>query len=153
MEFRLESASFGEGEAIPRRHTCQGKDVSPHLAWSGAPAAVKEYALLCDDPDAPGGSFVHWIVYNIPASTNSLPEGFSRDAEHPSGIRQGLNGWGRPGWGGPCPPSGTHRYVFTLYALDRPLGLPIGLAKDAFLRALSGRVLAEARLTGTYRKA
>src|SRR5690349_12038348 len=122
----LSSDSFANGSAIPTRHTCEGEDVSPPLAWSGAPAAAKSFVLTVDDPDAPDpqaprGTWVHWVLYDLPATVHALPAAAGR-AALPAGTREGLNDWKAPGWRGPCPPIGRHRYVFTLSALDAVLG-------------------------------
>jgi Raf kinase inhibitor-like YbhB/YbcL family protein len=145
-DFRLTSSDFSEGDAIPRRHTCDGEDVSPVLEWSGAPDEAQALVLIVDDPDARG--FVHWIVYDMtPTQSGGLPEGFS---ESPDAPAQGTNDFRRTGYGGPCPPSGTHRYDFTLYALSEPTGLSGSPRADEVRAALSGRIIAEARLSGTY---
>ena len=143
----LRSPSFGEGEPIPIRHACDGADVSPALSWHDAPAGTVAFALVVDDPDARG--WVHWVVFDIPGGdSGSLPEGL-RPTDRPA---QGRNTFGRAGWGGPCPPSGTHHYVFTLYALSAPLGLT-GVPTAADVRtAAAGVTLARASLTGTYRR-
>jgi Raf kinase inhibitor-like YbhB/YbcL family protein len=138
---KLESSAFREGGLIPAKHTCDGGDVSPPLAWSGAPPGTASYALIVDDPDAPAGTWDHWLLWNLQGT--SLAEGA------PDGVA-GSNSWGQPGWRGPCPPSGTHRYVFRLLALDTSLDLPPGARKNALLAAATGHVLAEARLTGRY---
>ncbi len=144
--FTLTSPAFAEGGSIPRRNACDGQDLSPPLAWSGAPAETTAFALVVDDPDARG--FVHWVVPAIAVDSTGLPEGVPA-AGPPA---QGRNDFGRRGWGGPCPPSGTHRYVFSLYALAQVPSLPT-LPTAADLRAaIAGQVLAEARLTGTYRR-
>lgn len=147
MAFTLTSPDFTDGGAMPRRLSCDGGDVSPALEWSGAPGGAASLVLVVDDPDARG--FVHWVLFDLTASaTGGLPEGFSRSPDAPA---QGTNGFGRVGYGGPCPPSGTHRYVFTLYALDVPtLGLSGAPRADAVRAALEGHVLATATLTGTY---
>jgi Raf kinase inhibitor-like YbhB/YbcL family protein len=144
--FQLESPDVDEGGTIPRKFTCDGEDVSPALEWAGAPDRTAALALIVDDPDARG--FVHWIVLDMSGSASGgLPEGVSPSPDAP---RQGRNDFGRIGYGGPCPPSGTHRYVFTLYALDAPLSLP-GTPGVADVRAaIEGHVLAEARLTARY---
>jgi Raf kinase inhibitor-like YbhB/YbcL family protein len=147
VPFRLSSSAFPAGEAIPRRYSCDGPDVSPPLAWSGAPAGTAAFVLVVDDPDANG--FVHWIVADLPAATTSLAEGASG---HLSPAVEGRNGFGRIGYGGPCPPSGTHRYVFVLYALDRTLALGGAPRADAVRSAMKGHILAEAKLTATYRR-
>lgn len=145
----LESAAFGHGDLIPRRFTCDGADVSPPLAWGDAPADAAAFALVVDDPDAPAGTWVHWVLFNVPASETGLAEGASA-AELPHGAVQGTNSWGRRGYGGPCPPSGTHRYVFTLYALDGPLDLDGDATAEDVTEAMRGRVLAESLLMGRF---
>ena len=152
----LRSNAFVDGAPIPARHTCEGADVSPPLAWTGVPAGAKSLALVVDDPDAPDPAhpkttWVHWVLYNIPASATGLPEGVARTAL-PAGTVEGTNDWRRTGWGGPCPPIGRHRYFFKLYALDTELGERGHLTKAELLRALDGHVLAEAVLIGTYQK-
>ena len=152
MSFEIHSPAFEQGGSIPARYTCDGDDVSPPLAWSGAPAGTKSLALIVDDPDAPDPAaprmvWVHWVLYNLPADSQGLPEGVSA---LPPGTREGLNDWKRTGWGGPCPPVGRHRYFFKLYALDKvlpDLGHP---TKSELLRAMEGHVLGEAVLMGTY---
>ena len=144
--FSLSSTAFADGAAIPRRYTCQGEDPSPPLAWSGAPAGTAAFALIVDDPDASG--WIHWLTWDLPGTTVSLAEGASGSLE----AREGPTSWGTVGWRGPCPPSGTHRYVFRLLALSAPLGLPPGAEVTAVRRAAAGVTLAEATLTGTYRK-
>lgn len=154
--FKLTSAAFAAQGPIPARYTCEGGDTSPVLAWTGAPAGTKSYALIVDDPDAPDPAapqttWVHWVVYDIPAATSGLAEGAARHM--PAGSRDGMNDWHRPGYGGPCPPIGRHRYFHKLYALD--VVLPdLGAPDKAKLEsAMQGHVLAEAELIGTYQKA
>ena len=148
---KLKSASFEEGVAIPVRHTCDGADVSPPLEWSGAPPAVKTFALICDDPDAPAKTWVHWVLFNLPAATARLNENVPKAELLDDGARQGTTDFGRVGYGGPCPPPGKpHRYFFRLYALDRSLDLKPGTTKAEVERAIKGHVLAEAQLMGTY---
>lgn len=144
MTLTLTSPAFADGAALPARHTCDGEDISPPLAWSGAPDGTVAYALIVDDPDARG--FVHWSLAAIPADRTSLAEGQAGD-----GI-EGRNDFGRSGWGGPCPPSGSHRYVFELFALAEPLDLESGFDADALRAAMEGRVIGSGRLTGTYRR-
>jgi len=153
------SGAFKPGERIPQRHAYpeEGKNVSPALSWSGVPPATMELALLCDDPDAPTPQpWVHWVIYRIPASAAGLPEGIadSREVRNPVGALQGMNSWKRIGWGGPLPPAGhgIHHYHFKLYALDAPLALPAGATKDELLRAMTGHVLAEGELIGTFQR-
>ena len=152
VRMRLTSSAFEEGGAIPARHTCRGEDISPPLAWDGVPAAAKSLALICDDPDAPMGTWVHWVVFDIPHETRAFREGVPKTDKLEGGARQGMTDFGAVGYGGPCPPSGTHRYFFTLYALDAKLDLAGTVTKERLLAAMKGRVLAEARLVGTFKK-
>jgi len=152
MPLTLSSPAFQPGQSIPRKHTCQGTDTSPALQWSEPPPGTQSLALIMDDPDAPAGTWVHWGVYNIPATARRLDEGVPAQADLPDGSRQGKNSWPRLGYSGPCPPSGTHRYFFKLYALDRTLDLSAGATKDQLLKAMQGHILAQAELMGTYRK-
>jgi hypothetical protein len=147
---KLTSPAFPEGGAIPKQYTCDGKDISPPLAWSDVPAGTKSFALICDDPDAPAGVWVHWVAYDLPASSTGLPEAVPAREEIPGGGRQGRNDFRKIGYNGPCPPSGTHRYVFTVSALDGTLELSAGATKGELVAALNGHVLAEGRLTGNY---
>ncbi len=151
MAFTMTSTAFAPGAAIPARYTCKGDDLSPPLAWTAPPAATQSLALISDDPDAPGGNWDHWILYNIPAATRALPEGYARKnapATLPDGALHGKNGWGRRDYGGPCPPSGTHRYFFKLYALDVSLALEAGATKKQLLAAMEGHILAQTELMG-----
>jgi hypothetical protein len=152
MALEITSSAFQAGAAIPTRYTCDGEDISPPLAWSGVPAASQSLALLVEDPDAPGGNWVHWIVFNLPAETTQLPENVPAGqniALLPGGA-QGQNSYRNLGYGGPCPPSGTHRYFFRLYALDAVLELQPGVTRAQLQRAMQGHVLAEGELMGTY---
>jgi Raf kinase inhibitor-like YbhB/YbcL family protein len=151
----LESPAFADGGAIPKTYTCDGGDVSPPLKWSGVPEAAKSLALVVEDPDAPRGTWTHWVLFDIPADVGELPQGVPTEGRvelGPGGkaARQGKNDFGKTGYGGPCPPSGTHRYVFRIYALGTELGLGPGTTRDQLLRAVKGHVLAEGRLTGRY---
>jgi Raf kinase inhibitor-like YbhB/YbcL family protein len=150
MPLEIKSPAFSENEMIPSQYTCDGKNVSPPLSWSGVPADAKSLALICDDPDAPAGVWVHWVVYDLPVSSKGLPEAVPPRDEISGGGRQGKNDFRKTGWGGPCPPGGTHRYVFMLSALDRAVGLPAGATKAQLLSAMRGHVLAEDKLTGKY---
>jgi Raf kinase inhibitor-like YbhB/YbcL family protein len=147
MPMTLTSTAFAEGGSIPREHTCDGADISPPLAWPGVPGGTAALALIVDDPDA--GGFIHWVAYDIDASTSGLDAGASTAAGAPP---QGRNSFGRVGYGGPCPPSGTHHYVFRLLALDAPVSSGGTPSAADVLAAASGHILAEARLTGTYRR-
>jgi len=154
--FSLASDAFAPGAAIPRQHTCEGQDLSPPLAWAGAPAGTRSFALIVDDPDAPDPkaptmTWVHWVLYNIPPEVAALPPGAARGGL-PAGTREGTNDWRRTGYGGPCPPIGRHRYFHKLYALDTvlpDLGEP---TKPRLEEAMEGHVLAWAELVGTYQK-
>ena len=155
VTFSLESEAFASEAAIPSRYTCDGEDVSPGLSWSDAPANTEAFAMILDDPDAPGGTFTHWLLYNVPPSLSSLPEGVPNDAAPPvaagQAAHQGLNDFGTLGYGGPCPPPGAaHRYNFTLYALDETVDLAPGASKQRLLEAMQGHILGEGRLIGTY---
>jgi Raf kinase inhibitor-like YbhB/YbcL family protein len=154
--FIVTSTAFADNGAIPKQYTCEGADISPPLQWSNAPQGTKSFALILDDPDAPDPkapkmTWVHWVVQNIPASAQSLPEGAAQHGM-PTGAMQGLNDWKRTGYGGPCPPVGRHRYVHKLYALDTVLSGPEHPTKEQLLQALQGHILAQTQLIGTYQK-
>ena len=148
----LTSSAFVQGEPIPAKHTCSGEDTSPPLAWGEPPAGTQSFALIMDDPDAPGGTWVHWVFFNIPVNIRSLPEAFPSGDTFPDGSLGGNNNWGRTGYGGPCPPSGTHRYFFKLYALDEMLAINAGASKGELEKAMVGHILAYAELMGTFSK-
>ncbi len=148
----LISPAFEDGQMIPSKYTCDGADVSPPLEWSDVPANAKSLALVADDPDAPMGTWVHWVMYNIPPDTTSIKEHVPAENALSDGTKQGINDFGKIGYGGPCPPSGTHRYFFKLYALDTDLDLPYGTHKSDLLQAMTGHILAEGRLMGTYQR-
>jgi len=150
MTMELTSTAFAQGEPIPRKYTCDGEDISPPLRWSDPPQGTQSFALIADDPDAPMGTWVHWVLYNLPAEARTLPEGIPAQAELPGGGQHGQNSWRRLDYGGPCPPSGTHRYFFKLYALDTALDLDPGASKEQLLKAMEGHILAHAELMGTY---
>ena len=150
---QLTSSAFQQGSSIPVQHTCDDANVSPPLAWTGVPPAAKTLALLADDPDAPMGTWVHWVLYDLPLSANALPEDIARTQFAVAGAKQGLNDFGHLGYGGPCPPAGKpHRYFFKLYALDCELPLGPGATKAQVEKAMSGHVLAQAELMGTYQR-
>ena len=150
MAFELTSTAFVQGKPIPRKYTCDGQDISPPLSWGDPPAGTRSLALIADDPDAPAGTWVHWVLYNLPAASRGLPEAVPADAELADGSQHGRNSWRRLGYGGPCPPRGTHRYFFKLYALDTVLDLKAGADKGQLLKAMKGHILAQAELMGTY---
>jgi hypothetical protein len=152
MTIAMKSAVFQEAGMIPAKYTCQGEDTSPPLSWSSIPDGTKSIALICDDTDAPVGTWVHWVIYDIPPVIKELPEGVPRDKTVFENAKQGKNDWGRLGYGGPCPPSGTHRYYFKLYALDAELTLEPGATKKQLLVAMEGHILAKGQLMGKYRK-
>ena len=147
----LTTPAFAPGGLIPKPFTCDGADRSPRLLWSEIPVDTRSFALVCDDPDAPRKTWVHWVLYNLPADAVELSEGVPAAPELPSGARQGLNDGGDVGYGGPCPPRGApHRYFFRLYALDCKLNLSSGLNRADLDQAMTGHVLAEATVMGTY---
>jgi hypothetical protein len=147
MAMTLTSALFTDGQTIPTRSTCDGEGLSPPLAWTGQPAGTVEFALTTEDPDAPSGTFVHWVLWGVPASVHELDEGVV-----PASAHEGVNGTGKRGYTGPCPPKGNapHHYVFTLYALSRAVSVPDGATIAQLRSAMDGAVLAEGRLTGRY---
>lgn len=155
MALTLTSSAFAEGETVPGLYTCDGKDLSPALKWSEPPTGTQSFALIMDDPDAPPGTWVHWVLYDLPPTTRELKEGFPKDESFSDGSKHGAS-WGvktyeRAGYGGPCPPPGApHRYYFKLYALDRKLGLPAKATKAEVEQAMQGHVLAETSLMGRY---
>jgi Raf kinase inhibitor-like YbhB/YbcL family protein len=149
---KLVSTAFKEGEAIPRQYTCDGIDISPPLEWSGTPKTAKTIAIIADDPDAPSGTWVHWVVYNLPAENIGLVENLPATESLKAGGFHGKTDFGRVGYGGPCPPSGTHRYFFKVYAVDSELPLKAGATKDELLKAMEGHVVGQAQLMGTYRR-
>ena len=156
MNLTLTSGAFAAGGQIPSVYTCEGKDVSPPLAWGGAPSGTKSFVLVVDDPDAPDPAapkmtWVHWVLYDLPASASALPEAAGLQSL-PAGTREGINDWNRTGYGGPCPPIGRHRYFFKLYALDSVFADLRRPGKAALEKAMQGHVLAQATLIGTYQK-
>ena len=152
MGFRLSSTSFKEGQSIPRQHTCDGVNVSPALEWSSAPPATKTFAIICDDPDAPSGTWVHWVLYNLPGDRIGLVENVPTTEQVPGDGLQGTNDSKKIGYDGPCPPSGTHRYFFKLYALDSEISLKAGATKAEVLKAMEGHIIGQTQLMGTYRR-
>lgn len=153
MSIQISSGAFEQRGRIPKKYTCDGADVSPPLGWSGVPEGCESLALICDDPDAPMGTWVHWVLYNLAPDTDGLPEGLPPDEELASGARQGLNDFRRIGYGGPCPPpGGPHRYFFKLYALDTQLDLPPAAKKQELLRAMEGHILDQGQLVAKYQR-
>jgi Raf kinase inhibitor-like YbhB/YbcL family protein len=150
MTVELSSPAFNQAEAIPEKYTCDGDDVSPPLHWQNLPDGTQSLALIVDDPDAPRGTWVHWVLYNLPATASELPENVAAGDAAPGGGSQGTSSFRRTGYGGPCPPGGTHRYFFKLYALDTELDLAAGATKEALLAAMEGHVLGQGELMGTY---
>ena len=153
MVWSLSSSAFREGAQIPSQYTCEGADSSPPLSWTDPPAGTKSLALILDDPDAPMGTWVHWVAYNLPANLRALPEHVPTDAKLADATLQGLNDFGRTGYGGPCPPPGSsHRYVFKLYALDAPLTLAPRATKAQLEQEINHHRLAQAQLIGRYQR-
>lgn len=152
MEIKITSTAFDEGGMIPEKYTCDGIDISPPLTWTSVPDGTKSLALICDDPDAPLGTWVHWVLFNIPANINELPESIPPDKELENGAKQGRNGFRKIGYGGPCPPNGTHRYYFKLYALDTELDLKAGAKKKQLLKAMEEHILGKGQLMGRYKR-
>lgn len=150
-KFRLSSTAFENGATIPSQYGCAGSDTSPALSWTDPPAGTKSFALIVEDPDAPSGTWVHWVLFDLPASTRQLPKDVPKKAEIEGGARHGQNDFRRLGYGGPCPPPGpAHRYYFKLYALDTNLDLKSGASKADLENAMKGHILAEAQLMGRY---
>lgn len=153
MALQLTTTAFSPGGSIPKKHTCDGADVSPTLSWNEPPAGTHAFALIMDDPDAPVGIWVHWVFYDLPAGTRSLAEGLPKRPELAGGGLQGRNDFRKIGYGGPCPPAGAaHRYFFKLYALDSKTGLKPGATKADLERAMKGHILAQAEFMGRYQR-
>ena len=153
MAFAISSTSFPNGGDIPKKFTCDGADVSPELAWTDPPPGTKSFALIVDDPDAPSGTWTHWLLFNVPPTVSSLPEGVSKIDELPGGERQGRNDFHKIGYNGPCPPPGKpHRYFFRLYALDGKLDLKPGASKQEIEQAMQSRIRNQAEWIGKYRR-
>ncbi len=152
MYIKITSPVFEEGGMIPKKYTCDGENISPPVNWENVPPDTKSIALISDDPDAPVGTWVHLVIYNIPPDINKLPENMPTDKVLSDGASQGMNDWGKVGYDGPCPPSGTHRYFFKIYALDTVLELKPGSTKELLLRAMHGHIISEGKLTGKYKR-
>ena len=152
MTLTVTSPAFAERSMIPSKYTCDGRNISPPLKWDNVPSGTKTFALISDDPDAPVGVWVHWVMWNIPADTKELAENLPTEKNLPNGSQQGITDFQRHGYGGPCPPSGTHRYYFKVYALDTELDLPNTSTKKDLLKAIHGHILAQGQLMGKYKK-
>ncbi len=152
MAITITSSGFTEGGMIPKKYTCDADDISPDLKWSGVPKEAKSLALICDDPDAPVGTWVHWVLFNLPADVSTLSAGVAPDAVLKNGALHGKNDFRKLGYGGPCPPGGTHRYFFKIYALDTLLSLESGSTKAQLLAAMKSHILAEGQLMGKYKR-
>lgn len=150
MEIKLKSSAFENGGMIPKKYTCDGDDMSPPLSWSQVPEETQSFAIICDDPDAPMGTWVHWVAYNIPPEVNGLKENITPERKMKSGGIQGMNDLKKIGYGGPCPPGGVHRYFFKIYALDTKLDLEPGATKSQLLIAMEGHIIAKGDLMGKY---
>lgn len=151
MSFSISSPDFASGADIPKKFTCSGNDLSPHLQWTAPPANTQSFALLVDDPDAPAGTWNHWFVWNVPATMRSLPQGLGKDAHLPAGPEQGMNDFHKIGYNGPCPPPGkAHRYYFKIFALDTKLTLKAGAVKRDLEAAMNGHVVAQAEWMGRF---
>ncbi len=148
----IKSSAFHHEGMIPAQYSFEDRNISPPLAWMGAPVETKSFALICDDPDTPVGTWVHWVIFDLPGNVNSLPENVSRQEKIPGTGKNGKNFFGNFGYDGPCPPDGTHRYFFKLYALDTMLNLKAGSTKEDLLAAMKGHVLAEAQVMGRYKR-
>lgn len=152
MEINMQSTAFEPGGMIPKEYTCDGRDISPPLSWGDVPEGCASITLICDDPDAPMGTWVHWVLFDLPPETRSLPENIPAVEKLEGGGRHGINDFRKLGYGGPCPPGGTHRYYFKIYALDKELELSVGGTKDQLLKAMEGHILAEGELLGRYKR-
>jgi len=153
MSIQITSTAFADGQPIPDKFTCTGANLSPPLQWTNVPPGVKSFALIADDPDAPMGTWVHWVIYNLPATATKLAENTPPAPELPDGSKQGINDFRQTGYGGPCPPPGKpHRYFFKIYALDTVLNLKSGATGKDVETAMRGRILAEGQLMGTYQR-
>jgi Raf kinase inhibitor-like YbhB/YbcL family protein len=152
MEIKITSPAFEDGGLIPPRYTADGADTSPPLQWDSVPEGTKSIALINDDPDAPVGTWVHWVLFNLPPETRELAENIPPDRTLPNGAIQGTSDFGRIGYGGPAPPSGTHRYFFKIYALDTQIDLAAGAKKPQLLKAMDGHILGQGQLIGKYKR-
>ncbi|MFA6923175.1 MAG: YbhB/YbcL family Raf kinase inhibitor-like protein [Bacteroidales bacterium] len=152
MKIVLKSNGFNDGEMMPAKFSCDGENVSPPLSWDSVPEKAKTFAIICDDPDAPMKTWVHWVIFNIPSNVKELKEGMKKDAVLGNKIIQGTTDFGKSGYGGPCPPGGTHRYFFKIYALDCEMNLKAATTKEQLLKAMEGHILAQGELIGKYKR-
>ena len=152
MDLKITSSAFEEGGLIPPKYTCDGENVSPPLKWEAVPEGAKSIALISDDPDAPMGTWVHWVLFNLPGETKELAENVPPDKTLTNAARQGTNDFRKIGYGGPCPPAGTHRYFFKIYALDAQIDMPAGATKAELLKAMQGHILSQGQLMGKYKR-
>ncbi|MCP4682997.1 MAG: YbhB/YbcL family Raf kinase inhibitor-like protein [Desulfobacterales bacterium] len=152
MAIKITSAAFEEGGMIPDKYTCDSVDISPHIEWTGIPDHTRYLALICDDPDAPMGTWVHWVLYDLPGGIKELSEKISPQETLENGAKHGTNDFGKFGYGGPCPPGGIHRYYFKIYALDEGTGLAPGATKAQLVEAMEGHILAQGQLMGRYKR-
>ena len=152
MEIKITSSAFEPGGMIPVQYTCDGQDVSPPLSWGDVPEGTASIAVICDDPDAPMGTWVHWVLFDLPPETRGLPENIPAEDNLDMAGTHGTNDFRRLGYGGPCPPGGTHRYFFKIYALDKQMDIPAGSTKAQLLKAMEGHILAEGELMGRYKR-
>lgn len=152
MEIKIKSLAFVPGGKIPGKYTCDGMDISPPLSWTSGPEGTKTFSLICDDPDAPMGTWVHWVLFNLSADITEFRENVPPEKELENGAKQGMNDFRKIGYGGPCPPGGTHRYFFKFYALDTEINLEAGATKAELLAAMEGHILAEGQLIGRYER-
>lgn len=152
MKIKVTSPAFDEGGMIPRKYTCDGQNISLPLSWQTEAEGVKTFTIIIDDPDAPAGDWVHWVVYNIPADVRDLHEDVTTTKNLPGSANEGTNDFRRIGYGGPCPPSGTHRYLVHVYALDTVMKMDAGASKKELMNAMQGHILAEGQLMGRYSK-
>ena len=148
----ITSSAFNEGAMIPEKYTCDGPNISPPLKWSDAPEETKSFAIICEDPDAPSGIWVHWVLFNLPVNVKELPENIPAIGKVSNGAKQGKNDFGKIGYGGPCPPGGTHRYFFQVYALTKELDLEAGISKSELISAMEGNILSEGQIMGKYQR-
>ena len=151
VHFKIKSPAFSHGKMIPAKYTCDGRDISPEIVFEGVPENTKSIALIADDPDAPMGTWVHWVVYNIPPDSNKLREGLPKEMKV-GGMCQGINDFGKYGYGGPCPPGGVHRYFFKAYALDTIVPCEKGMTKKKLLELIKGHIIASDTLMGKYKR-